>query len=86
MPFGEIPIAITTIGPGDELAAAGLCQSPPPRAFENLGALLFSDHPLPLGQQFALRRIAEGVLQKDQWRVLLLEFLDQQPLMRLVAG
>jgi hypothetical protein len=64
-PLGELTIALTTLGPGDARAAAGLFHSPPPRAFETLGALLCSAHPWQWGQQLAWRRLAAGGLQQE---------------------
>jgi hypothetical protein len=64
----------------------GFLQTSAPGAFGNLGALVLSDPPLHLGQQLALRTLAERILEKEQWRVHLLKLFDQEPLMRIVAG
>jgi hypothetical protein len=41
---------------------------------------------LHLGQESPLRRIAKGILQKDQLCLELLKLLDQQPLMGVIAS
>ena len=64
----------------------GFFQTSAPGAFGNLGALVLRDHPLHLGQEFALRTIPERMLEKDQRRVQLLKLLDQEPLMRIMPG
>ena len=54
-------------------------------SFGDLSAFVFGDHALHLREQFALRGIAEWVLEKDQLGVELLELLNEQPLMGIVA-
>jgi hypothetical protein len=61
----DIAIPIAAIGPGQTFSPPGFLQATPPGALEDLGAFIFGDHPLHLGQQFALRRIAEGVLEEN---------------------
>jgi hypothetical protein len=63
--FRQIVVAVTRVRPRDELAMPGFLQTSAPSAFGNLGALVLSNHPLHLRQQFALRTIAEGILEKD---------------------
>jgi hypothetical protein len=84
--FGQIVGPIAPGGPREQCAPPGFLQAAPARAFENLGALLFGHHPLHLGQQLALRRVAKGGLQKNQLDVELLELRDEEPLMGLMAG
>jgi hypothetical protein len=84
--LGEIAVAVTPVCPGDELPAPGLLQPPAAGAFVNLRPLVFRHHPLHLGKQLPLRSIAKGILQKHPLDVELLELLDQQPLMSVVAS
>jgi len=86
MPLREIAVAVTPVCPRDELPAPGLLQPPTAGAFVNLRPLVFRHHPLHLGKQFPLRGIAKGILQKHPLYVQLLELLDQQPLMSVVAS
>src|SRR5262249_51734368 len=85
MLLGQIPIAVAPVSPGDEFAAPGFLKAPTARAFDNLGTFVFGDHPLHLCQEFALRSVAEGILEEDHWRVELLELLHQQPLIGVFA-
>jgi len=84
--FREIAVAVTPVSPRDECAVPGFLQTSATGAFGNLGTLVLGDHPLHLGQSFALRSVAERILAKDQRRIHLLELLDQEPLMRIVPS
>jgi hypothetical protein len=77
--LGQIAVPITLEGPRQELAPARLLSTTPPGAFQYLGALVLGHHALHL-------RVTEGVLQKDAARVQLLKLVNQQPLVRIVAG
>jgi hypothetical protein len=84
--FGQIVVPIAPGGPREQCAPPGFLQAAPARAFKNLGALIFGHPPLHLGQQLALRRVAKGGLQKNQFDMELLELLDEEPLMGIIAG
>jgi len=43
----------------------------------NLRAFVFRHHPLHLGEQFPLRRIAKGILQKNPLHLQFLKLFDQ---------
>src|SRR5215831_6431292 len=64
--FRQIAISITLIGPWYIFAAPGFLETSPPSAFENLRAFILGNHPLHLGEQFTLRRVSKGIVQKDQ--------------------
>src|SRR5262245_51699869 len=78
--------AVTRVRPRHALALPGFFQPSAPGTLGNLGALVLRDHPLHLGQEFALWTIPERMLEKDQRRGHLLELLDQEPLMRIIPG
>jgi len=84
--FGQIVIPIAPGGPREKCAPPGFLQAASARAFEHLGALICGHHPLHLGQQLALRRVAKGMLQKNQWDVELLKRFNEEPLMGIIAG
>ncbi len=84
--LGQRAVPVTPLRPGPELAAPGLLQPSSSGAFVNLGALILGHQALQLGEQFALGRIAKGVLQKDPLQAQLLELLKQEPLRGRVAG
>jgi hypothetical protein len=86
MPFRQIPVPITLIRPRHELPTPGFLQPATTRPFGNLGTLILSNHALHLGQQLALRTVAEGILEKDDLRVQLGKLFDQEPLMRIIPG
>src|SRR2546429_877566 len=86
MPFWQIPVPMTLIRPRHELPTPGFLQPATPRPFGNLGALILRDHALHLRQQFALRTIAERIVEKDHLDVHLYELFYQEPLMRIVPG
>src|SRR5215468_11133010 len=54
------------ICPRHIFAAPRFLQPPAPRALKNLRAVILGNHPLHLGEQFALRRVSKGVVEKEQ--------------------
>ncbi len=84
--FGQRVVPRAPGGPREQCAPPGFLPAAPARACENLGALLCGHHPLPLGQQLALRRVAKGGLQKHRWDVERLALLDAEPLLGIMAG
>ena len=86
VPLRPIAISITLIGPRYLCAAPGFLQPSPPGTLENLCALILGDHALHLGEQFALRRVSKGIVQKDQVHLEFLSLFNQQPLMGIIAG
>jgi hypothetical protein len=86
MPFRQIPVPLTLIRPRHELPTSGFLQPAPPGPFGNLGTLILGDHALHWRQQFALRTIAERIVEKEHLRVYFGALFDQEPLMRIVPG
>src|SRR5262249_45482771 len=85
MPFRQISVAVAGISPWHEFAATRFLQSSTSCTLKDLSALVFGDHPLHLCKQLTLRRIAEGISQKNHLHIELLELLDEQPLMGIFA-
>jgi hypothetical protein len=56
------------------------------RPVSNLAPFVFGHHPLHLCQEVTVGRIPKGIFHKDDATARLLEFFQEQPLMRIAAG
>jgi hypothetical protein len=81
----HIAKAVRGGGEGAERARARRMPAAPTAALEDLGPLVFRDHPLHLQQEVVLGRAADRAIEKDHLGGGAAKFLNQQHLVRVAA-
>jgi hypothetical protein len=84
--FGKIPVAIRPVRPRQKCSLPRFMQPSAARPVGNLAPFVFGHHPLHLCQELTVGRIPKGIFHKDDATAELLEFFQEQPLMRIAAG
>lgn len=83
--LAHIPVAIWSAGQHIHRTTTGCVTFPAPRAFHDLGPLIFGNHPLHLQQQIFFRATAQRVIQEHEFHTMMFHFIDQQYLVGVLA-